>query len=135
MMTRFMRAAVVTVTFSAVAPLAAQLTTAGQSAFTDTVPLTLAQLEQMAVENSPVMAQSTADIDAARGRARQAGLLPNPTISYSADEVSGGPIIRGGQQGFSVDQTFPLWGKLRLGRQVFEREATQFEAVDRKSVV
>ena len=129
MMTRLMRAAVVTVTFSAAAPLAAQLRTAGQSALTDPMPLTLAQLEQMAVENSPVVAQSTADIDAARGRARQAGLLPNPTISYSADEVSGGPIIRGGQQGVSVDQTFPLWGKLRLGRQVFEREAIQFEAV------
>ena len=126
---RFMRVAVAIVSLSA-APLAAQVTGAGQlPGGVTAAPLTLAQLEEMALANSPVLAQSTADIEAARGRARQAGLLPNPTIGYSADEVSGGPVIRGGQQGFFIDQTFPLWGKLRLGRQVFEREATQFEAV------
>ena len=111
------------------APIGAQGRGAGQPPQSAPVPpLTLAQLEQMAIEHSPVLAQATADVEASRGRARQAGLLPNPTVGYSADEVSGGPVIRGGQQGFFIDQTIPLFGKLRLGRQVFEREATQFEA-------
>ena len=126
---RLIRAAVAALMLPIAAPLAAQISSPGQPvATTAAAPLTLAELEQMALDNSPVLAQSNADIDAARGRARQAGLLPNPTIGYSADEVSGGPVIRGGQQGFFIDQTFPLWGKLRLSRQVFEREATQFEA-------
>jgi outer membrane protein, heavy metal efflux system len=91
-------------------------------------PLTLAELERMAIERHPTLAQAAADIDTARGRARQAGTLPNPVVGYTAEEVSGGPIIRGGEHGFFVEQTIPLGGKLKLSRQVFEQQALEAEA-------
>lgn len=92
-------------------------------------PLTLERLEQMAVENNPTLRQARAAVEAARGRARQAGLLPNPTIGYAAAEVASGPIIRGGEHGFFAEQTIPLGGKLRRDRTVFEREADQAHAL------
>jgi cobalt-zinc-cadmium efflux system outer membrane protein len=91
--------------------------------------LTLAVLEQRALSKNPTLAQADAEVAAARGRAKQAGLLPNPTIGYSADEVSRGPVIRGGEHGLFVEQTIPLGGKLGLSRRVFERQATQAEAL------
>jgi cobalt-zinc-cadmium efflux system outer membrane protein len=91
--------------------------------------LTLAALEDMALRNNPTLVQARAQIDAAHGRARQAGLLPNPLIGYTAEEVSGGPIIRGGEHGFFLEQTIPLGGKLRLSRAIFEREAGQAAAL------
>lgn len=91
--------------------------------------LTLADLDRLALDNNPTLSQATAQIDAARGRAKQAGLLPNPTIGYAADEVSGGPVIRGGEHGLFAEQTIPLGGKLGLSRRVFEREATEAEAL------
>ena len=91
--------------------------------------LTLAELERIALENNPTLAQASAEIDAAKGRAKQAGLLPNPTVGYSGDEVSRGPVIRGGEHGIFAEQTIPLGGKLGLSRRVFEREATQAEAL------
>jgi outer membrane protein, heavy metal efflux system len=104
-------------------PVLASAQTASSSS-----PLTLAELEKLALERNPTLAQSAADIEVARGRARQAGTLPNPTIGYTAEEVSGGPTIRGGEHGFFIEQTIPLGGKLKLSRQVFERAATEAEA-------
>ena len=91
--------------------------------------LTLATLEQLALTNNPTMAQAASEIEAARGRAQQAGLLPNPTVGYTASEVSRGPVINGGEHGLFVEQTIPLGGKLGLSRRIFEREVTQAEAL------
>lgn len=91
--------------------------------------LTLADLEQLALKNNPTIAQAAGEVDAARGRAKQAGLLPNPTVGYTGAEISGGPVINGGEHGIFVEQTIPLGGKLRLSRQVFERAATEAEAL------
>ncbi len=92
-------------------------------------PLTLEQLERMALERNPTVRQAEAAIDAARGRARQAGAWPNPTLGYAAEEVSGGPTIRWGEHGMFAAQTIPLGGKLRLGRAVFESEAAQAQSL------
>ena len=92
-------------------------------------PLTLEQLERMALRNNPTMRQATSAVDAARGRARQAGAWPNPTIGYAADHLSGGPTSRWGIHGVFATQTIPLGGKLRLGRDVFEREAAQAQSL------
>ena len=91
--------------------------------------LTLAELEQRALLRNPTMAQAAAEVDAARGRAKQAGLLPNPTIGYSGDEISRGPVIRGGEHGLFVEQTIPLGGKLGLSRRIFERQTMQAEVL------
>lgn len=122
-----MRSLVVLLIFAAVAvpaPVMAQAPAAQASE-----PLTLARLEQLAVENNPTARAAQAIIDAARGRARQAGAWPNPTVGYSGEEIP----LRGsgdarGEHGFFVEQTIPLFGKLRLGRAVFERAADEANA-------
>ena len=91
--------------------------------------LTLAELEQRALARNPTIAQAASEVDAARGRAKQAGMLPNPTVGYAGNEISSGPVIRGGEHGFFVAQTIPLGGKLGLSRQIFERETTQAGAL------
>ncbi len=90
--------------------------------------LTLADLERMALEHNPTLSQSAADLEAVRGRAHQAGMVPNPIVGYTGEEISGGPIIRGGEHGFFVEQTIPLGGKLGRSRRVFELEAEEIEA-------
>ncbi|MFQ5926311.1 MAG: TolC family protein [Terriglobia bacterium] len=90
--------------------------------------MTLADLEQMALQHNPTLTQAAARIRAARGRKTQAGLYPNPSVGYTADEVSTGPIIRGGEHGFFVEQEIVTGGKLRLSRSVFAREEIQAEA-------
>ena len=92
-------------------------------------PLTLERLEAMAIANNPTLRQAQAAVEAARGRSRQAGAWPNPTVGYTGAEISRGPTIRGGEHGFFVEQTIPLGGKLQLGRNVFAREADQAQAL------
>ena len=89
--------------------------------------LTLEQLEQMALANNPTLAQASAEIRAAAGRTRQAGLYPNPTVGYQGEEIRGGSF-RGGEQGFFVQQDIVLGGKIGLSRKVFQQEQKQAEA-------
>jgi outer membrane protein TolC len=42
--------------------------------------LALDDLERMALQGNPTLAQAAAAVDASRGKALQAGLYPNPTI-------------------------------------------------------
>ena len=92
-------------------------------------PITLAELEQLALQNNPTATAALAGIEAARGRARQAGAWPNPVIGYDAEELKAGELDRRGEHGFFVDQTIPLGGKLRLSRNVFEKTIDRAEAV------
>jgi cobalt-zinc-cadmium efflux system outer membrane protein len=92
-------------------------------------PVSLAALEQMALGNNPTLAHAAAAVDAARGRAQQAGLFPNPIVGYSGEEIRPGAVIRGGEHGMFVEQTVPLGGKRRLRREMFTREVTQAEAL------
>lgn len=87
--------------------------------------LPLETLERMALERNPTLRQAAASVDAAKGRARQAGTWLNPTLGYSGEELKPGEVIRLGEHGIFYDQQIPLGGKLRLGRNVFEREAEQ----------
>ncbi len=77
----------------------------------------LDDLERMAVANNPTMAQVQANVRAAAGLARQAGLYPNPTVGYFGDEIRGG-YTRGGNQGGFVSQSIVLGGKLQAARRV-----------------
>ena len=78
----------------------------------------LADLERRLLERHPALAQAQADVRAAEGRRLQAGLLPNPIVGYTAEDI---PIRGGagdGQHGIFVSQEIPLGGKLRLSRDV-----------------
>jgi len=84
--------------------------------------MALDQFEKIAQESNPTLRQAEAEIRAANARKQQAGLYPNPTVGYTADEIRGGSVA-GGKQGFFVEQTVVTGGKLRLGRNVFANEA------------
>ena len=87
--------------------------------------LRLEDLERMALAGNPTLRQANAAIRGAEGRQRQAGLYPNPVVGYTADEVSRGPVIAGGEHGAFVEQRIVTGGKLRLARQVAEQDAAQ----------
>jgi cobalt-zinc-cadmium efflux system outer membrane protein len=84
--------------------------------------ITLEQVEKIAREMNPTLRQAEAEIRAAQARQQQAGLYPNPTVGYTGDEIRGGSV-GGGKEGFFVQQTFVIGGKLRLSRDVFGKEA------------
>ena len=92
-------------------------------------PLTLQQLEQLALDNNPTMRAAQSAIDAAQGRARQAGAWPNPILGYSGGEIARGRDADSrGSHGFFVEQTIPLGGKLRLNRMALEHAVNQADA-------
>jgi cobalt-zinc-cadmium efflux system outer membrane protein len=86
----------------------------------------LKDLEKMASERNPTLAQAQREIEAARARKLQAGLYPNPTVGYKGDEIRGGSY-GGGEQGFFVQQPIILGGKLGLDRKVRGAEEKQRE--------
>ena len=91
-------------------------------------PLTLAELEGIALEKNPTLVQATAQIDAAKGRAKQAGLLPKPVLGYSAEEWAFQGGTGRGKQGVFIEQAIPLGGKLSSSRSVFQNEGIEAEA-------
>ncbi len=80
--------------------------------------LTLADLQKLARAHSPTLRRAAQDVGAARGAALQAGLHPNPTFGYEADQVQPGPAPTNnvGQQGFYLNQLIKTGGKLELAR-------------------
>jgi len=94
-----------------------------------TPPITLSELEQLALQNNPTVTAAAAGIEAARGRTRQAGAWPNPVVGYSGEEIKTGDLDTRGEHGFFVEQRIPLGGKLRLSRNVFQKMIERAEAV------
>ncbi len=88
--------------------------------------LSLAALEQMAMQANPTLAQAAARIDMARGNALQAGLPFNPTLAYRAEQV-GVAGTAGEFQGVVISQEIVTAGKLRLSRAKYEQQAVQAE--------
>jgi outer membrane protein, heavy metal efflux system len=86
----------------------------------------LKDLEKMASEHNPSLAQTQREIEAARAQTLQAGLYPNPTVGYKGDEIRGGSY-GGGEHGFFVQQPIILGGKLGLDRKVRGAEEKQRE--------
>src|SRR6201996_1306680 len=88
--------------------------------------MNLDELEQMALSRNPTLSQVNADLRAAEGAKKQAGLYPNPTVGYYGDEIRGGSY-RSGKEGAFVNQTIVLGGKLAAARQAAEQQ--RLEAV------
>jgi cobalt-zinc-cadmium efflux system outer membrane protein len=86
--------------------------------------ITIEELQEMALHNNPTLAQAAANVSAAEGRRKQAGLYPNPTVGYQGEEIRGGSF-RGGEQGFFVQQDIVMGGKLGLNRKIVEQEKKQ----------
>ena len=98
--------------------------------------VTLEQAEKMAAETNPTLRQAEAEIRAAKARQQQAGLYPNPSVGYTGDEIRGGSV-GGGKQGFFVQQTIVMGGKLGKSRAVFGAEAklAEIEAQEQQTRV
>ena len=86
------------------------------------VTLTVADLEQLALAHNPTLVQAATFIDAARGKALQAGLPYNPTAGISAENI-GADRTAGEWTWFSLQQQIVTGGKLRLSRMKYEQEA------------
>lgn len=80
----------------------------------DAAPLTLAELQAIAVANSPVIRLAAAEVDAARGLAIQAGLPPNPIVGYEGDSL--GTALTAGYNGLFFSQEFVTAGKRQYAR-------------------
>ena len=78
------------------------------------MPLTLSQLQAMAVARNPLIRQAASDVEAARGASIQAGAYPNPHVGYQADDINTGRTA--GYQGGNISQTIVTGGKLKLAR-------------------
>ena len=91
--------------------------------------LSLEELERVALENNPTMAQAAAAVRAAEGRRLQAGLYPNPTVGYQGEEFAlrSGLFWQRSEHFLFAQQTFVTGGKLGLNRDIVGREKAQVE--------
>ena len=82
--------------------------------------LTLDEAVRLALENNPELHASRARVDAAAGRADQAGLWANPELTLNAEDwpVGGGGGFSDAKQTVGVAQTIPFPGKKKLDRQI-----------------
>ncbi|MBA4190959.1 MAG: hypothetical protein C0467_23480 [Planctomycetaceae bacterium] len=85
-------------------------------------PLTVTDLEQLALAHNPTLVQAATFIDAARGKALQAGLPFNPTAGIIGEQI-GADRTAGEWTFFSLQQQIVTGGKLRLSRMKYEQEA------------
>jgi cobalt-zinc-cadmium efflux system outer membrane protein len=74
-------------------------------------PLTLSDLQRLALGNHPNIKNAAAAVEAAKGAVRQAAAYPNPTFSWEADTVGTGGA---GYQGAYIDQPIKGANKLKL---------------------
>ncbi|QDU38654.1 Cobalt-zinc-cadmium resistance protein CzcC precursor [Maioricimonas rarisocia] len=96
-----------------------------------TVALRLADLQRMAMDNSPVLRQAAADVEKARGNAIQVGLYPNPRFGYQADTINTGNTA--GLNGVFFSQEIVTADKLLIARQSALMEVRAAEAALRKA--
>lgn len=89
----------------------------------------LEQLEALAEANSPTLRRDLARVDAARGRALQAGLYPNPNFDPGNPQLFGG---RNTTAAFGFSQRIITNGKLRLDTAVAAQEVRAAELTYRQ---
>ncbi len=91
------------------------------------VQLTLPELEQLAMQNNPTLAEARALVEAAEGNWLQVGLPPNTIMGYLGQQLGSGGQAE--QNGLYVEQTFVRGGKLRLNREVAAQQLQKAEAI------
>lgn len=95
------------------------------TALTEAGVMSLHQLQQLAVQNSPVLRQAAADVERARGLSIQAGLKPNPVIGYQGDTI--GTSASAGYNGVSFSQEIVTADKLELAAAATRQEVVAAE--------
>ncbi len=87
--------------------------------------LSLTVVEELALANSPPVAQAEARLRSLRGKWLQVGLPPNPTVGYLASEI--GADGSAGQQGGFAGQKFITAKKLQRNRAIVCAEISEAE--------
>lgn len=87
--------------------------------------LTIDELERLAIENNPTLAQAAHRVEGLQGEQLQVGLYPNPVVGYQADEVGDGGSA--GQHGMFFSQEIVTANKLGLNRAVAAGQVRQAE--------
>lgn len=90
--------------------------------------LTLDDLIALATENNPTLRQAQNQITAETGKAIQAGLYPNPTLRYSAEQI-GVAGTAGEFHGGILGQEIVRGRKLQLSRAKFQQRVKAAEAM------
>lgn len=85
----------------------------------------LKKLTALALERNPILAQAAFRIDAARGRAIQAGLYPNPVLSVTGDELGDRTGAPGTWTAPQINQELVTGGKRRLANAAACKEVDQ----------
>ncbi len=86
-------------------------------------PLTLADLQRLALAYHPALGRAEAQVDAACGRWVQVGLRKNPMLGYEGTDI--GESGSAGKQGGFLRQEFVTGNKRQLAREVAQREMQQ----------
>lgn len=94
-------------------------------------PLTLEELQRIAMASSPLIKQAVAAVETARGNAYQAGLLPNPILGFETDTF--GTTGGAGYVGGFMEQRVITAGKLRLNRAVAAMDLRNAEVALRRA--
>ncbi len=94
-------------------------------------PYTLADLQQLAADNSPELHQATSDVEAARGNLIQARAYPNPIVGWNVQPSNDGSTA--GVQGPFIDQRIPFGGKLKLSSAAAEMDLRNAELALRRA--
>ena len=81
--------------------------------------VSLEKLLELARDNNPTLKQAVALIEGEEGKAKQAGLWPNPTLNYIGEQITEDGTA-GEFQGGSIRQRIVTGGKLALSRQKYE---------------
>lgn len=76
---------------------------------------------RIAIDHNPSLRVAGYRIDAASGRVVQAGLYPNPSLSFEAEGL-GADDGSGGEQAYVIEQEIVLGGKLERARDVAESD-------------
>jgi cobalt-zinc-cadmium efflux system outer membrane protein len=83
--------------------------------------LDLPALWQLALASNPSLREAAAEVEAARGQFVQAGLYPNPRVTYDQDTI-GSRASWQGNIGIQGTQEIVTAGKLRLSKSVAARQ-------------
>lgn len=76
---------------------------------------------RIAIHYSPQLRSAGYRVDASSGRVLQAGLYPNPSLSFEGEAI-GSNAGEGGESAYTIEQEIVLGGKLRLARDVAESD-------------
>jgi cobalt-zinc-cadmium efflux system outer membrane protein len=91
----------------------------------DGTSLSLDELEALALQCHPSVQRATALVNAARGRAVQVGLQPNPSLGFLGQQLGSDGLAE--QYGVTVDREFVVHDKLSLNRATILQEVRQLE--------